>query len=357
MATMAGAYDYPPGVPEGSAWLELYSSQLLTSGPDAGNWEYVYDVWGGYNTWLKSVSLYYDTTQQVNLWYGTPYGTLTHSWCAMSAGYGIPLNGATYPESWPSNWGDTDGDFIPDGWVLVSGAWAYDNPWHTGTEYGTNTTDHHVWTGLEADENGLFFDNKNGFKTGLWMTEGLSLTFRVVHPNAPVPITWNVYGLIGTVLGPGPVPMTGDFDGDSDVDADDIDILADAIGAGSTDLTYDVNGDSVVDEQDLIDHIATLVERTDGGTGTYRGDFNLDGFVNGTDLAIFKAGFGLSGQGYAQGNANTDDVINGTDLAIFKATFGLSGTPGDGGNPPAVPEPATMALLAMGGAALLRRRK
>ncbi|MHC4563030.1 MAG: dockerin type I domain-containing protein [Planctomycetota bacterium] len=148
----------------------------------------------------------------------------------------------------------------------------------------------------------------------------------------------------------------GDFDGDRDVDADDIDLLADAIEAGSSDLTYDVNGDSVVDELDLVVHVATLVERTDGGVGTYRGDFNLDGYVDATDLAILKAGFGLTGLGYALGNANTDDFVDGTDLAIFKATFGFSGTPG-GGNPPAVPEPTTLFVMGCGAIGLLRRRR
>jgi hypothetical protein len=157
------------------------------------------------------------------------------------------------------------------------------------------------------------------------------------------------------VMAPEP-PPPGDYDGDYDIDAVDIDILADAIEAGSTDLTYDVNGDSLIDEADMIQHVATLVERTDGGVGTYRGDFNLDGYVDGTDLAILKAGFGLTGLGYAAGNCNADDFVNGTDLAIFKATFGFSGTPGDGGNPPAVPEPATLSLLGLGAAALLRRR-
>jgi MYXO-CTERM domain-containing protein len=149
--------------------------------------------------------------------------------------------------------------------------------------------------------------------------------------------------------------VLGDFDGDGHINAVDIDLLSDAIEGGSSETKFDVNIDGFVDEDDLIHHIATLVERTDGGVGTYRGDFNLDGYVDGTDLAILKAGFGLSGLGYAAGNANADDFVNGTDLAIFKATFGFSGTPG-GGNPPAVPGPATLSLLGLGAAALLRRR-
>jgi hypothetical protein len=158
------------------------------------------------------------------------------------------------------------------------------------------------------------------------------------------------------LLTPADSGVPGDFDGDGDVDADDIDLLADAIESGSSDSQFDVNGDSFINGQDLIDHVATLVERTDGGVGTYRGDFNLDGYVDGTDLAILKAGFGLTGLGYAAGNANADDYIDGTDLSIFKATFGFSGTPG-GGNPPAIPEPATLSLLALGGLALLRRKR
>ena len=145
--------------------------------------------------------------------------------------------------------------------------------------------------------------------------------------------------------------VTGDFDGDDDVDADDIDILCANMG-GALD-PYDLDGDLDVDEDDMIFLVENLVEWDNGvdtGTGTKRGDFNLDGLVNATDLAIMNPNFGLGPKLYAEGNANCDTVVNGTDLAILAGNIGFAAPTG------AVPEPITMGLLAMGGVALLRRK-
>ncbi len=141
----------------------------------------------------------------------------------------------------------------------------------------------------------------------------------------------------------------GDFDHDCDVDDDDIDIFCDNIGSGDP-ADYDLDGDGDVDEDDLIYLIENLVELQDGSgrTGTKRGDFNLDGVVNATDLQIQKAHFGTFGAGYGDGNANCDDVVNVTDTQILKSNFGFVAP---------VPEPITLSLLAVGGAAILRRRR
>ena len=115
---------------------------------------------------------------------------------------------------------------------------------------------------------------------------------------------------------------------------------------------YDLDGDGDVDEDDFIIFIELYVEWDNGvtmGNGTYRGDFNLDGVVNATDLQRQRNGFGQQ-LGWDDGNANCDLWVNATDLQILKANFGQSvaGT---------VPEPLTTALLAAGMAAILRRRR
>jgi len=118
--------------------------------------------------------------------------------------------------------------------------------------------------------------------------------------------------------------VPGDFDGDGDVDADDVDVLCANMGGDPG--AYDIDGDGIVDEDDMIFHVENHLEYdTDGngtadGQGTFRGDFNTDGTVNGTDLSILAGEFG-----------------NATSTAI--------------------PEPACMLLLSLGGVVLVRHRK
>ena len=146
----------------------------------------------------------------------------------------------------------------------------------------------------------------------------------------------------------------GDCNTDGAIDAADVDLLCDNYGTGDP-AVFDFDGDGDVDEDDMIFHVETFLEfDTDGdgivdGQGTFRGDFNLDGQVNGTDLSTMNSGFGASA-GFAGGNANGDAIVDGTDLSILAGVFGNVATA-------VVPEPASAALLLTAAVALLGRRR
>jgi len=82
----------------------------------------------------------------------------------------------------------------------------------------------------------------------------------------------------------------------------------------------------------------------------FLGDSNLDGVVNVQDLSILATNWSGSSVGWYQGDSNGDGVVNVQDLSILATNWGS----GAGG---AVPEPGALALLAMGGVLLARRRR
>ena len=83
---------------------------------------------------------------------------------------------------------------------------------------------------------------------------------------------------------------------------------------------------------------------------TYPGDFNLDGVVNNLDKAIWAAN-AFTGNTWQKGDANYDGIVDGRDRDLLSANLGLpqlsgGAMPDEGVTP--VPEPGTLALLAVG---------
>jgi hypothetical protein len=112
----------------------------------------------------------------------------------------------------------------------------------------------------------------------------------------------------------GPV---GDVDYDGDIDADDIDLVyANFGGPGTFPPQMDIDEDGDCDSDDVTFLVRNIL-------GTEFGDADLDGYVNAADLGELNRSYGMTGVGWANANFNGDGVVNSTDLAIVGTYIGF----------------------------------
>jgi hypothetical protein len=369
-----------------------------------GNWEYVVDFYsnGGGN---QSYSLWgFDNGQIQNKW----NTQLRQFWNGRDAYIGggdtyspstgnLELRWDNYGAGWYTVGTDT--------WVTSAAPFSMVNPWHLPSEYavgGGATTpsgdpDYSVpaWSWVEDQELQGHYDAGQTYG-GYYCAEfvasedmmyiandaavwghgaGLYFTMRVVTPQEleAGDLTWSLpdshseaspQGTAGVYdvlwVGGGDPTRPGDFTDDLGgapddmVNAYDIDALADAILNGGDVATFDLVIDGVLDSLDMDMLIEMLADTTivDAGeefgfvTGTFYGDFNLDGTVNLLDLNKLTANYNGTG-GWTLGDANGDGSIALLDLNKLTANYNSTVV---------VPEPATMTLLALGAVALIRRK-
>ncbi len=86
---------------------------------------------------------------------------------------------------------------------------------------------------------------------------------------------------------------------------------------------------------------------------TYYGDASLDGCVDGGDYSLWADNYalGVPGKTWVQGDFSGDGIVDGADYTFWADNYEA----GCGGSP--IPEPAALALLAVGSLAALRRRR
>ncbi|MDP6634781.1 MAG: dockerin type I domain-containing protein [Phycisphaerae bacterium] len=156
---------------------------------------------------------------------------------------------------------------------------------------------------------------------------------------------WYIGGVYALEAAPR-VHTPGDINGDSNVTADDIDLLAEVIASGVYNPDHDLNGDGRITTADRDTLIRDILN-------TEYGDFDLNGSVTAADYTIWANNYGESNVGWRNGDANGDDVVDAGDYthwATGKRLFSASQNT-------ATPEPGTLALLCMGGALAFSRRK
>ncbi len=134
-------------------------------------------------------------------------------------------------------------------------------------------------------------------------------------------------------------------------------ISYDAIGLdmSAAELTYmedyaDVNNDGSND--DCIVLVGMVGAAQPGTTGGMMGDANGDSLVDDNDLSLLLANWGRT-VGWAKGEFSGDDLVNDNDLSLLLANWTGSSSPAM----TAVPEPTSLAMLALGALAVMRRRR
>ncbi len=138
--------------------------------------------------------------------------------------------------------------------------------------------------------------------------------------------------------------LPGDFDENGELNAEDLDLHAEAVLANTDPPGYDLDGNGDVDYEDRVFWLHQLKK-------TYIGDSNLDFEFNTADfVAVLSEGKYETGEraGWAQGDWNGDLVFGTGDLVVALSGGGYERGPFPGEGIAAVPEPSSLALLLLG---------
>ena len=212
--------------------------------------------------------------------------------------------------------GDETSTYYPQGTDVSQAVIHDDNHWSFEVAF--------PWSSLDETPSNIMARGSMGFGVAynddddeagrdtqpIWGDSGLDTLWHVASAIPSVALSTETVG--------GGNGTPGDFDGDGDLDAADIDALSAAVRSGGTDSKFDVSGDGAVTEADRGMWVDSLRK-------TYFGDSNLDGEFNSGDfVTVFTVGKYESGNAanWAEGDWNGDNQFNSSD---FVTAFSAGG--------------------------------
>lgn len=146
--------------------------------------------------------------------------------------------------------------------------------------------------------------------------------------------------------------VRGDLDLDGDVDTQDFAIITASNGQSGDYFSGDLDLDGQIDAADIsLAEYSQLIDLT--GLDPLASDLDSDGDVDGVDLGLFFANFTGPNNGPpvdSRADLDSDGDVDGVDLGFAFADFTGPLTPVN------IPEPSSMALLAIAGILLAHRR-
>ena len=203
-----------------------------------------------------------------------------------------------------------------------------------------------------ADGNGIFEDLWVGTLSSFGGYWGEMDDFQFYSTELSPEQIAEMYANPGSLADFGGVNDPGDYNGNGELDAGDLDLQAEVMTGGPGGPEYDLNGDDVVDYTDREIWINDL-------KNTWIGDANLNGEFNSGDMVqVFARGKYEKQEtaGWADGDWNGDTLFGSSDMVAAFVAGGYEKGLKPGGPKPAVsavPEPSSMVLILMGMAGLL----